>query len=224
MTTIHNDFSTIKKLIQANLYLSPLADIKGAFSKLDGENQKTVIGLCRKMMDDKNLSSVRNKELRISVIKLIVAASSYSSELLEMLLKKEYTREQYEVLFTLFCFLDGLLDFPDSNRLCECALSFVREFLLSVRYKTGKAAWMAGELLGAHWDISASLPILFEAAQNGTYAVGREAAVHGLAEALKRVRNIKSKEKINGLFNEIAENDTSRQLRLSAQLYLRNKK
>ena len=96
----------------------------------------------------------------------------------------------------------------------------MRKFLLTVKYETGKAAWMAAELLGAHWDVEASLPILSEAAQDGTYAVGREAAVHGLNEALKRLQDVKSKKKVGDLLHKIAKNDKSRHVRLSALVIL----
>ena len=96
--------------------------------------------------------------------------------------------------------------------------------MLKAKYDRGQVVWMAGELLGAHWNIYESTPILIEISKNGTYAVSREAAIHGLDEVLKRIKKISKKNSILNILHEISETDNSKSVRLAAEHILRKTK
>lgn len=218
--SINDDFLLISKSFQENLYMCDLERIRKEFSEFAGQRKKYILNLCDRVVDQKSLTLKENEEIRVSIIKLIVAAFPDSLGHIQKLLKKEYTREEYELLFTVFCFVDNLLHFPCSEKISKCTLSFVREFMLTVKHKSNNAAWMAGDLLGAHWNLQASLPVLFEVSQRASYVAGREAAINGLAEAFKRTKSNHKRKNIINLLREINENDESKNVRLSAQLIL----
>lgn len=215
-----NDFNLISKNFQENIYTSDIENIRKEFGKFDDKKKKSVLNLCEKMLDQKSIALHKNEKIRVSVIKVITVAWPDSAKQFNKILSRTYTKDQYELLFTIFCFVDNLLNFPNSEELCNRILLFVREFLLNVKHKTGKAAWMAGDLLGAHWNLSNSLPILCEISQTGTYIVGREAAINGLTEAWKRTTT-HNKKRIRDLLYEISKTDKSKKIRVMAQLFLK---
>jgi len=116
---------------------------------------------------------------RINAAIFLVASVPGSLKYIERVLKSD----QYESHFSLFCFLDQVHD-------AECKsviLNMLQAHLLSVRVETAYAAWMAGDLLGDHWEeLSDSVPVLINALLHARYRAGRLGALHGLEKATER--------------------------------------
>lgn len=218
---IEDEFLLLQECFQENICKSKLQHIRKEFSEFTGRRKNRILNLCDRILCHKDIALIRNQEIRVITIRVITAAFPDSIGQFEKLLKRNYTSNQYELLFTMFVYVSDLLNFPNSKELCKSVVSFVREFLLSVKYDTGMAAWKAGDLLGAHWNLSSSLPVLFEVARNGTYVAGRESALTGLEQALKRTKSSRNKKRIINLLHEIIENDKSKHVRFSAQWLLK---
>jgi hypothetical protein len=220
MRSIQNEFLAINGMFQRKLHTADLIAVRKDFFELDGTSKKKLLNRCGRMLSHNDFASVKNEAARVAIIKLVIAAFPDSSELINNLLRRHYVGRQYEVLFTLFCFSDRLLSFKNSQEICNQLLSFVRDFLLNVKNNTCHAAWMAGDLLGAHWRLQRALPVLFEAATHARYAAGREAAVDGLAKAFERTNDSGRRKQIVQFIQDIHTTDRSHIVRLSAQLIL----
>ena len=90
-----------------------------------------------------------------------------------------------ELQFSLFV---ALADVPQAlpAEVLSAIVSEVERYLLNTVTDTAEAAWMAGDLLGDHWSLEQSLPVLLRVARNAKHRVGREGAIHGLSHALVR--------------------------------------
>jgi hypothetical protein len=88
------------------------------------------------------------------------------------------------------------------------------EYLRTVKSNRGHAAWMAGHLLGDHWDARQSLPILLEVATKGRFSAGRRAAVLGLQDLHRRADVPKAdRQRVVEAIDEISRLDRSRKVR-----------
>jgi hypothetical protein len=106
-----------------------------------------------------------------------------SSKTIKYLIQRNATQGDAEIHFSLFCFLDKLSTLPSESTL-EAELPLLLErYLIDSKSNYGSAAWMAGDLLGDHWPLRESMPILSKAAKQGRYVAGRVAAIHGIAQS-----------------------------------------
>ncbi len=93
---------------------------------------------------------------------------------------------------------------------------------MNISNNTAHSAYMAGDLLGAHWNLKESLPILIDAAKHARFSTGRYWAVDGLGYAfLKRVkRESATWSRIRKTLAEIQHNDRGREVREMADKLL----
>jgi len=220
--SIRDECTVIDSTFQQCLYTSSLAAVRKAFFELDATRKKAVLNRCGRMLKSDSLACVGYEAIRVSTMKLVIAAFPDSSKIIDHLLRRRYAGRQSEILFTFFCFADGLLSVKGSEVFCQRILSFTRDFLLNVRNDAYHTAWMAGDLLGAHWRLQSALPVLMGLSQSGRYAAGRESAVDGLAKAFERTQNARTKRELLKLVQDIHAKDKSRKVRLSAQLFLQH--
>ncbi len=94
-------------------------------------------------------------------------------------------KRRREIHFTLFCYLDWASELPEGDASRSEALRLVERYLLETDSEAANAAWMAGDLLGDHWPVSESLPVLIRILQQGRYVAGRNAALYGVEMMLK---------------------------------------
>mgnify|MGYP001613245091 CR=1 FL=1 len=80
------------------------------------------------------------------------------------------------------------------------------------RSNAAQAAWMAGNLLGDHWNLRESLPLLIQIAESARGVTGREAAVHGLSKALARCTDA-DYARITAKLERMTKNDPSPKVR-----------
>jgi len=90
-----------------------------------------------------------------------------------------------------------------------------------VKSNAGNAAWMAGDLLGDHWPLEESLPVLLKSAKNSRFIAGRSSALHGIEEALRKIETSKKK-KILMLLKEIYKTDRSSKIKTYSKIILDN--
>ena len=98
----------------------------------------------------------------------------------------------------------------------DSVLALVEAYLMSTNSAVASAAWMAGDLLGDHWDLRQSLPILTRLATQARYVAGRDAAIHGLSRALARARKA-SQWAIVQVLKDVSRHDRSRRVRSHAR-------
>ena len=135
-----------------------------------------------------------------------------------LIIDRGRTSVDAEVQFSLFCYLDELPYLSAGRGLVSEAACLVGDYLRQSRSNTGHATWMAGDLLGDHWDPGEAVPILIDVLTNGTYAEGRLAALHGLEHAIGNAdcSDALAASIVRAIIH-VASNDRSRSVRESAQ-------
>jgi hypothetical protein len=156
---------------------------------------------------------------RVRAVKVLVALLPESWAIVQRWLRAGAEPRTHEVLFTLFCFLDDIPSEPRTKALRGTVLKLVEDFLIQVRKDPKLAAWMAGDLLGDHWELQESLPILFRVAKGARFVAGRKAALHGLAHALSRTKG-SSRSRIRRVLAEVQEADRSGTVRQESEFIL----
>lgn len=209
--------SKIKAVLSLDPYWSDFDDLTSRIRQLNREDRKRLLGLGEEALE---LEEVRRVEtLRVGTIKVILALTPESATNIRNWIVEEARSYTYEVHFTLFCFLDRILNSPDTSKFIVEVGELLEEYLLRVKSESAHAAWMAGDLLGDHWPLNVSLPILTRAATRARFVAGRLGAIHGLAHALKRLPQAR-KRPVTALLKEVAKSDVSGNVRMTARLIL----
>lgn len=161
---------------------------------------------------------LESEDDRVFVAKLIVALLPSSMQLTRRVLQPNKGDEKTaELQFSLFVALSEVLEMEISQEVFLSLLETTKAYLLAIAADTAEAAWMAGDLLGDHWPLDASLSILLEATRNALHPVGREAALHGLSHALERGTKQQQWEIMEAV-RERASNDESAAVRSYAAM------
>jgi hypothetical protein len=132
-----------------------------------------------------NRRSLTDEATRVIVAKITVALLPDSAVIIRAVLQKSPTSWLGELQFSLFVFLSDAPELLNQDQM-QSLRSLVEHYLLSVRSKAAQAAWMAGDMLGDHWPLAESLPILLRVVRSAKHVAGREGALHGLAHAIER--------------------------------------
>jgi hypothetical protein len=159
----------------------------------------------------------RTESERIGAAEMFVALLPESLPVLEKWLTTVQDRWDYELHFSIFCFLGDAQTLPIQPSVLVSLSAAVTRYLSTVRVPTARAAWMAGDLLGVHWNQPEALPALVEVALQGTYAEGREAALYGLE---RRVDRPTDRATVLQTLRRVSEQDRSRRLRRHAKRIL----
>lgn len=191
--------------------------IAAGMVRLRSVDRERIAAYCSRTLREPELQA--DESLRALLAKVIVAALPESLLEIEALLQAEPTGSLAEVQFSLFSFLDEVPDSWHASGESERVLELVSRYLLNVRKDVAQAAWMAGDLLGDHWPIKASLAVLEQAALNGRFVAGREGALHGLSHALERAPK-RSQWSIVETLKAVVAKDRSARVRKYAQLIL----
>jgi hypothetical protein len=198
------------------LGLDPLtANIKLIFAavrKLSARDRRRLLnGLDARMRGD----AKRHERERIAAARLLVACLPDSMSVIRRWVRATSGRWDYEIHFSLFCFLGDSQLLGLDRMLTEALLRSVSDYLLTARKNTAKAVWMAGDLLGDHWEGPKALTILVDASCNARYVAGRAAAIHGLEHRLRRSGQ-RDRSLILNVLESIARRDRSPRLRRRA--------
>jgi hypothetical protein len=155
------------------------------FSGLDIEEKETILAMCASELEGEQ--SRKNERTRIAVVRAVVALLPLSLETIADLLNRRQNKNHYEVHFTLFCYLDWVQEMPASSSLTKDVLLLVEKYLMTVPRATAHAVWMAGDMLGDHWNEQEAIPLLMRGAQSANYTAGRQSSLLGLEKILERV-------------------------------------
>ncbi|MBU0718148.1 MAG: hypothetical protein KJ749_07875 [Planctomycetes bacterium] len=160
-----------------------------------------------------------HEHTRVPLAKLLIAMVPDSwAAIRTFIIDRGATRLDGEVRFSLFCFLDDLPRLSAAPALISEAAHLVGDYLRHAESNTASATWMAGDLLGAHWDPREAVPILIDVLTNGRYAEGRLAALHGLEHAIGNADCSGALgQSIIRVISKVASDDRSRRVRESAQ-------
>ena len=194
---------------------SDVADIFAAVSSVQAEAMEELVSRCERLLLDH--STVNDEASRVLLAKTLVALLPRSLSAIGRVLRIQRDPLMYEVQFSVLCFLaDAPSLFPST---APSILSLVREYLLNVASDEAQAAWMAGHLLGEHWNGPEATDVLIECAVRGARLAGRAAATHGLGEQLERgsldrVRILKT-------IRKLARTDKAAGVRAAARLVLK---
>jgi len=124
----------------------------------------------------------------------------------------------YEVHFSLFVILGYIGKDSGEQSFAKEIPYLVEAYLRDVPRETGFAAWKAGGLLGDHWRLDESVPVLIRSARSARFVAGRAGALHGLAHALGRKQAVAAYAKnIRKVLAEVAKNDRSEEIRSRAK-------
>lgn len=161
----------------------------------------------------------RKTEERIVGARILVALLPDSLDSIQELLITRSNRWDYELHFTLFCYLDDSQFLPLTERTKSEVLKLIFDYLVSARVNTALAVWMAGHSLGNHWAGDEALGYLQRAAVKGVYAAGRKGALSGLEDRLKSM--LEDQETILKTIQDVSIRDSSQELRKRARLLLK---
>lgn len=154
-------------------------------------------------------------EFRKPLIDILIAMLPETEDAIHRCLTRSVDVLDSEVQFTLFCFLDNVPDLKVGSQSSNKILGFVEEYLMNVRTNRAGAAWMAGDLLGDHWDLEESFPILVQLSKKARFVAGRRGAVYGLKQAAGREEH--RKDEVIKLLKDVAREDRSESVRISAE-------
>ena len=197
------------------------ANVIAAVNQLAVEQKVAILAVCVSALSGPQPSN--NEAVRIAAVRGIVALLPTSLAAIADLLSRCQNKHHYEVHFTLFCYLDWAQEMPDAFSLTEDVLLLVENYLMTVPRKTARAAWMAGDMLGEHWNEQEAVPLLMKTAQGAKYSVGRLQSVFGLAHMLDRlpVESDTHKSILKAL-RKISSSDPSKDVRKNAKGELRD--
>ena len=207
--------------VGADILKADYANVIAAVNQLAVEQKVAILAVCVSALSGPQPSN--NEAVRIAAVRVLVALLPTSLAAIADLLSRCQNKHHYEVHFTLFCYLDWAQEMPDAFSLTEDVLLLVENYLMTVPRKTARAAWMAGDMLGEHWNEQEAVPLLMKTAQGAKYSVGRLQSVFGLAHMLDRlpVESDTHKSILKAL-RKISSSDPSKDVRKNAKGELRD--
>jgi len=183
-------------------------------------DRSRLLSLCERAFNELDLR--KDKPTRVAAAKVMVALVPDSTDAIRHWINTKSGEDIYEVHFSLFCFLDQVPDLPRAEEFSTEIPSLIEKYILEVKSETAYAAWMAGDLLGDHWNMEEALPILVKAAKEARFVAGRASAVHGLEHILQNLPKSDLRRKsVISLLREIAESDRSENVKAAAMVVLR---
>jgi len=177
-----NTSTLIDEIVGMDILRTDYEDVLLAVAALDDGDKARLFEVSRAALAD--IQSNRERDLRVSAVRAIVALLPLSLDSITELLRNFAGKQDYETHYTLFCYLDWTQQMPEAASLKRCVLPLLEGYLMLVSRETARAAWMASDLLGCHWDATEALPILLRTARQARHATGRKASVFGLEDVL----------------------------------------
>jgi len=188
--------------------------------RLKHSDRRRLLSLCERAFSELDLR--KDKHTRVAAAKVMIALVPDSADAIRRWINTKTGKDIYEVHFSLFCFLDQVPDLPCAGEFATEIPSLIEKYLLEAKTESALAAWMAGDLLGDHWNMEEALPILVKAAKEARFVAGRDSAVHGLEHILQNLPKSDPRRKsVISLLREIAESDRSENVKAAAMLVLR---
>jgi len=207
------------EILNVDAYIEKVDELEKRCKRLNNSTRLRLLSICKESLQFQEIR--RYEPLRIALIKTLIALVPDSNIIIESLINKKSDQYFYEVHFSLFCFLDQLHQLKGGKKLASKIPFLIEQYLFNVKSNAGNAAWMAGDLLGDHWPLEESLPVLLKSAKNSRFIAGRSSALHGIEEALRKIETSKKK-KILMLLKEIYKTDRSSKIKTYSKIILDN--
>lgn len=210
---------SFEEIISLDPYLGCFDDIASRVQQLGQSERNRLLSMCDRVFSD--IALRKDEPTRVAAAKVMTALVPDSADSIRRWINTKSGKYIYEVHFPLFCFLDQLPDLPNGREFAGEIPSLIGEYLLETKSETAHAAFMAGDLLGDHWETKEALPILIKVAKQAKYAAGRHSAIHGLGHVLRKLPDSdSSRETIVSLLRGAYENDRSEDMRITARMLL----
>lgn len=94
-----------------------------------------------------------------------------------------------ELQFSLFCYLDEVQNYAPLSVCKQKVLKLIFDYVVNVKSNQASAAWMAGDLLGDHWDLNEAIKVVRQASKIARHQAGKEALVHATAQLGIEIEN-----------------------------------
>ena len=200
-------------------YKSFIYDITKTIQHLNKANRERLFTLCKSCVNDKKI--IRDCSSQLALVKILINLMPESVKIIKELINRKNSKFDYELHFSLFCFLDNVPYLPGGEKFAREIPSIIEKYLMETNTDTAYAAFMAGDLLGEHWNVNEAMPILMKLAKEARYSAGRDSAVHGLEHILQQLSDDKSKKKeVISLLKGIAKTDRSKDVRIGARMVI----
>lgn len=214
----NHELRHLENVLGLNPYTASFPQIASRIKDSPEHERAALISLCEDVLGNRFKRS--REDMRVSAVKLLVALFPATLDNITRWLERNSEGSLYEVHFSLFCFLDQVPGLSGAKSFAFHVPVLIGNYLNQVRSETAHAAWMAGDLLGDHWDGETALPVLIEAAEKAKFVAGRLGAIHGLSHILTRLKSSKRAMVIR-LLHKISRADKSRGVRSYAELVLK---
>lgn len=210
-------------MLGVDVYGGDYGQVLRRVQNLNREERDELRRLCETTLEDARLGG--QESIRIPAVRLLVALLPDTLGLLSEWLQRRTNAYCYEVHFTLFCYLDWVSEMPAADTLTQEILARIENYLMTVKSRTASAAWMAGDLLGDHWNVEQALPTLLRTATAARYVAGRYGSLVGLETMLARTETADSaRQQIRKRLRSIRKSDRSEYIRWYARSVLARKK
>jgi hypothetical protein len=212
----------LSSLLSLDPYHGEFNSILAAIQPLGKEDRNRLLSICEGAFQD--VSIRKDESATVACVKVIVALVPDSTNSIKKWINTSSGKYIYEVHFSLFCFLDDVPDLPNGQQFAKEIPLIIENYLMNIKTEAAHAAFMAGDLLGDHWEENEAFPILMKIAKEARYSVGRGSALWGLGQILHSLPDSDRKSKsIITLIQKISKNDRSEGVRASARSILDRK-
>jgi hypothetical protein len=203
--------TSLDKLLGISVLKTSFGNVVERVADLPASTREELLRACQSSLRDPK------EQTRRASAKLTAALFPHSLPLIQKLLCSKGHRLVYEGQFSLFCFLDDIHSLGDLDVHKRTLSSALADYVQNISTDSSHAAWMAGDLLGDHWPLDDSIPILTLHSKTARFVPGRLAIVHGLSKAIARmgVEDPRRLEVIDAL-RSMRDRDRSRKVRDAA--------
>jgi hypothetical protein len=209
----------MEQILGVDPYLTPFENLVDNILRLGTRQRHNLLSICELTFNDTNVR--KDEHSRVAAAKLISGLVPDSAGVIRHWLTEKSGKYVYEIHFSLFCFLDQVPTVPYSKEFAREIPSLIENYLMEVKSDSGSAAFMAGDLLGDHWDTKEAIPILIRAAKGARFAAGRHNAVWALGHIYQRIEDQdQARKNIITLIKEISKRDRSNEVRITARLVI----
>jgi hypothetical protein len=222
MTAKTNVVKEMENILSLDPFKTDFKIIKIKIKLLNQKDRQRLLLICKNIFETIDLR--QNSLNRISACKVAIALVPDSISLIKQYLGIKIGKSIFELHFSLFCFLDQIIAMENMEAFKITMLSIIEQYLIDIKEDYAHAAFMAGDLLGQHWDVKESTGTLIDISIKAKYVAGRTSAIHALSHILHRVPNSSpEKERIVPLIESISRNDRSKHVRQIAKMILDGK-
>lgn len=208
---------TFNEDLGIDCYRAPFGEVAEKIGELTVETRYRFLQVCENAFSV--LKFRTHEPTRVASARLLIALLPDSLDVIKRWVEKSDSRFIHEVHFSLFCYFGEVQEVARLRPARRMVLDLVAKYLMRTKTDAARAAWMAADLLGDHWNLHESLPVLINVAKDGQSVAARKAAVHGLTKALRRCSDGDCA-RITATLEQLASSDSSRKIRVAAKMSL----